>query len=88
MGLEGDDGVEEAGLISEADRAGGIEGGAGDDAAEGLEVSGSGGEGRGWGAGMAGEVCAHSDVGRRHVFKSTRPGNVANSIAFQGTMLG
>lgn len=68
--FEGDDGVEEAGLINKAwgetDRGGGVERGARGDAAEGGEALGGGGE-RGFGrAGGAGQVGAEGDVGKRH----------------------
>jgi hypothetical protein len=63
IGFEGDNGVEEAGLISEADGGGGVERGTGGDAADRGEAFGGCGE-RGVGrAGGAGQVCAEGDVG-------------------------
>ncbi len=65
-GFEGDHGVEEAGLIDDADGRGGVERGARGDAAERSETDGGGGE-RGFGrAGGTGQVGAEGDVGERH----------------------
>ena len=66
IGIKGDDGVEEARLIGEADRRGGIERGTRGDAAERgdlLESRGEGGIGRACGAGKVG---AERDVDEGH----------------------
>ncbi len=65
-GFESDNGVEEAGLISEADGRGGVDRGAGRDAAEGGEAHGRCGERDFRRAGGAGQVGAKGDVGERH----------------------
>lgn len=56
IGVEGDDGVEKAGLRRESDRRSGVKRGAGGDAAEGGEALGGCGECGGRRAGGAGEV--------------------------------
>ena len=77
--FERDDGVEEAGLRGEADGLGGVERGADDDAAEGGEALGCGGE-RGLGrASVAGQVCAQADVGGVHCFQGIAGGNVGST---------
>ena len=64
-----DDGVEEAGLLGEADGRGGVERGARGDVAEGGEALGCGGECGLRRAGVAGQVGAHANVGGVHCFQ-------------------
>jgi hypothetical protein len=66
FGFEGDGGVEEAGLVGESYRFGGVERGACDEASEGLKAQSGGGQRGFWGAGVAGEVGSEADVGGGH----------------------
>jgi hypothetical protein len=81
--FEGEDGVEEAGLINKAggetDGGSGVERGARGDAAEGGEALDGGGE-RGFGrAGGAGEIRAEGDVGEGHGIKDSGASGVSES---------
>jgi hypothetical protein len=75
IGFEGDNGVDKAGLGSKPDGLGAVEGGSGDDAAEGFEAVGSGGEGGLGRACRAGEICAQGDVGGVHEIKGIAEGD-------------
>ena len=67
-GIEGDNGVEEAGLADETDGSSGVERGAAGDAAEGGEATEGCGECGVWRADGAGEVGTEGDVGDGHYF--------------------
>ncbi len=65
-GVEGEDSVEETGLVSEANRLSGIQRGAGGDVAEGFQAGRSGGESGLGVASGAGEIGAEAYVGDGH----------------------
>lgn len=71
IGFKRDDGVEKARLIGEANWHGGIEGRTRGDAAGFCDLLERGGERGVWRPGGAGKVCAESDEGERHGFKSS-----------------
>jgi hypothetical protein len=68
-GFKGDDGIYEAGLRGKSDGRGGVERGTADDAAEGGEARGCSGQRDVGQTGVAGQVCAHSDVSGVHLFQ-------------------
>jgi hypothetical protein len=65
-GIEEDDGVEETGLVGEANGRSGVERGAGRNATAGSEAGHGCGKGRVGRAGGAGDVGAESEGGKRH----------------------
>jgi len=69
IGLDGDNGVEEAGLTGEANGLGGVERRAAHGTAERLEAIRGGGKGGFRFAGRAGEIRSHADVGGMHGFR-------------------
>jgi hypothetical protein len=65
-GVKGEDGIEETGLICEADGGGGIQRGTRSDASDGREVREGRGERGVWMTGRAGKVGAEGYVGKGH----------------------
>jgi len=69
-GFQGYNRIDKARLGGKADRIGGVERRAANYAAQGFKARGRGGERRVGRSGMAGQVRAHSDVGRVHGLQS------------------
>lgn len=74
IGFEGDDGVDKARLIGEADRLGGVKGGAAGDAADGRKAMDGCGKRVLRRAGRTRDVGAHPDVGCLHDSRVARWG--------------
>jgi len=75
IGFEGNNGVDKARLAGKPDGLGAVEGGSGDNMAQGFEALGGGGEGGLWRACLTGEVGAQGDVGGVHVIKGIAEGD-------------